>query len=137
MKKLSNKNVEPLLERSLCLLMIFFSPYLFLFVKPTDTHQFLDPTSSDPYHCKKGIPYSQALRLNRIYSDNVNFDKRCNDLEKWLMERGYNKKLMCKQILRACTHSRNNRFEREEPQMSEQKLTSNITYYPAFQNLEL
>ena len=32
-----------------------------LFVKPTDTHQFLDPTSSHPYHCKKGIPYSQAL----------------------------------------------------------------------------
>ena len=27
-----------------------------LFVKPTDTHQFLDPTSSHPYHCKKGIP---------------------------------------------------------------------------------
>ena len=53
-----------------------------LFVKPTDTHQFLDPTSSHPYHCKKGIPYSQALRLNRICSDNENFDKRCNDLEK-------------------------------------------------------
>ena len=29
-----------------------------LFVKPTDTHQFLDPTSCHPYHCKKGIPYS-------------------------------------------------------------------------------
>ena len=26
-----------------------------LFVKPTDTHQFLDPSSSHPYHCKKGI----------------------------------------------------------------------------------
>ena len=53
-----------------------------LFVKPTDTHQFLDPTSSHPYHCKKGIPYSQALRLNRICSDNANFDERCIDLEK-------------------------------------------------------
>ena len=41
-----------------------------LFVKPMDTHQFLDPTSCHPYHCKKGIPYSQALRLNRISSDN-------------------------------------------------------------------
>ena len=52
-----------------------------LFVKPTDTHRFLDPTSYHPYHCKKGIPYSQALRLNRICSDNENFDKR-NNLEK-------------------------------------------------------
>ena len=65
-----------------------------LFVKPADTHQILDPTSSHPYHCKKGVPYSQALRLNRICSDNTNFDKRCNDLEKWLMERGYNEKIL-------------------------------------------
>ena len=33
-----------------------------LFVKPTDTHQVLDQSSSQPYHhCKKGIPYSQAI----------------------------------------------------------------------------
>ena len=81
-----------------------------LFVKPTDTHQFLDPTSSHPYHCKKGIPYSQALRLNRICSDNTNFDKR-NDLEKWLMERGYNEKMIRKLILRAREHSRNDLLE--------------------------
>ena len=60
-----------------------------LFLKPTDTHQFLDPTSCHPNHCKKEIPYSQALRLNRICSDNETFDKRCSDLEKWLMERVY------------------------------------------------
>ena len=53
-----------------------------LFVKPTDTRQFLDLTSCHPYHYKKGIPYSQALRLNRICSDNGTFDRRCNDLEK-------------------------------------------------------
>ena len=28
-----------------------------LFVKPTDTHQFLDPTSTHLYQCKKIIPY--------------------------------------------------------------------------------
>ena len=35
-----------------------------LFVKPTDADQCLDPTSCHPYHCKKAVPYSQALRLN-------------------------------------------------------------------------
>ena len=39
-----------------------------LFVKPMDAHQFLDLTSCHPYHCKKEIPYSQALRLNKICS---------------------------------------------------------------------
>ena len=49
------------------------------------THQFLDPTSSHPYHCKKGILYSQNLRLNMICSpDNQKFNKHCTDLVKWL-----------------------------------------------------
>ena len=106
-----------------------------LFVKPTDTHQFLDPSSSHPYHCKKGIPYSQALRLNRICSDNESFDKRCNDLEGWLMERGYNGKMIRKQILRAREHSRKDLLEREKAKTSEPRLTFNITYYPVFQNI--
>ena len=106
-----------------------------LFVKPTDTHQFLDPSSSHPYHCKKGIPYSQALRLNRICSDNESFDKRCNDLEGWLMERGYNGKMIRQQILRTREHSRKDLLEKEKTETSEPKLTFNITYYPVFQNI--
>ena len=77
-----------------------------LFVKPTDTHQFLDPSSSRPYHSKKGIPYSQALRLNRICFDNKFLDKHWNDLEGWLIERAYNRKMIRKQILRAREYSR-------------------------------
>ena len=46
-----------------------------LSVKPTDTHQFLDPTSCNPYHCKKGRPYRQTLKLNRICFNNNNFHK--------------------------------------------------------------
>ena len=67
-----------------------------LFVKPTDTHQFLDPTSCHPYQCQKGIPYGQAFRINWICSDHETFDRSCNELEKWLMERGYNEKMIRK-----------------------------------------
>ena len=96
-----------------------------LFVKPTDTHQFLDPSSCHPYHCKKGIPYSQTLRLNRICSNNSNFDKRCNELENLLCEKGYSEKMVRKQVLRALEHS----------ESDQKKLTFNITYYPVFQNV--
>ena len=68
-----------------------------------------------------GIPYSRALRLNRICSDNKTFDRRCNDLEKWLMERGCNEKMVRKQTLSAREHSRNNLLEMEKQQMSEKK----------------
>ena len=53
-----------------------------LFIKPTHTYRFLDLTSCHPYHCKKGIHYSQFLRVNRICLDTYAFDRRCNDLEK-------------------------------------------------------
>ena len=64
----------------------------------------------------------------------MSFDKRCNDLKKLPMERGYNKEMIRKQILRDREHSRNDLLEREKQQMPEQKLSSNITYYPAFKD---
>ena len=67
---------------------------------------------------KKEYLTVKLLRFNTVCSDNENFDKR-NDLEKWLLERGYNQKMVCKQILRASEHSRNDLFEREKPQMPE------------------
>ena len=53
------------------------------------------------------------------------------------MERSYNEKMIHKQILRAREHSRNDLLETEKPQMSQPKLTFNITYYPAFQNVRV
>ena len=53
-----------------------------VYVKPTDSHQYLHSFSCHPYHCKKSIPYSQAFRFNRICSKNNVFDFHCNNLEK-------------------------------------------------------
>ena len=55
-----------------------------LFVKLADAHKILDTSISHSYYCKKGIPYSQALWLSSICSDNGTFEKRCNNLEQWL-----------------------------------------------------
>jgi hypothetical protein len=35
----------------------------------TDKHQYLSPQSCHPNHCTKSIPYSQALRIKRICSN--------------------------------------------------------------------
>ena len=45
-----------------------------LYVKPTDTHPYLHASSCHVSHCKKLIPFSQALRFNRICSENVFFN---------------------------------------------------------------
>jgi len=77
-----------------------------LFVKETDTHQFLHFSSCHPFHTKKGIPYSQALRMRRICSTNESFSKRTSDLKDWLYARGYEKTLVDSQVDRASSLNR-------------------------------
>ena len=105
-----------------------------VYVKPTDTHQYLHPSSSHPYHCKKSIPYSQALRFNRICSKNNFFDFHCNNLEKWLSERGYSEKLVRKEILKARSQLTETLLNKEKMSRNVDRVTFNITYYPVFKN---
>ena len=106
-----------------------------LYVKHTDSHQYLLSSSCHPFYCKKGIPYSQALRLNRICSNNESFDKRCNVLEKYLLETGYSEKMIRKEILRAIAIPRDALLEKVNNQEKQKKITFNITYHPVFRNV--
>ena len=56
-----------------------------LFVKETDTHQYLQFTSCHTFHTKRGIPYGQALQLRRIVLDDTEFEARYDELENWLL----------------------------------------------------
>ena len=103
-----------------------------LYVKCTDSHNYLLPSSRYPFYCKKGIPYSQALRLNRICSNNEFFDKRCNDFEKYLLERGYSEKMVHKEILRARASPRDALLEKVNNQEKQNKITFDTTYHPVF-----
>ena len=69
-----------------------------LFCKPTDTHQYLHKTSCHPWHTKKAIPYSRALRLRRICSEDHELDARLRDLAGWLEGRGYEESFIKEQI---------------------------------------
>ena len=88
-----------------------------------------------PYHCKKGIPYSQTLRLNRICSDSTSFEKRYNDLEQWLLERGYKERKARKQLLRGRAFCRDDLLNRERTVREKTQVTFNLTYYSCFKNV--
>ena len=106
-----------------------------LYVKPIDSHQYILSSSCHPFYCKEGIPYSQALSLNRICSKNEFFDKRCNDLEKYLLERGYSEKMVRREILRARAIPRHALLEKVDNQEKQNKITFNITCHPVFRNV--
>ena len=98
----------------------------------TDTHQYLHASSCHVYHSKRAIPYSQALRLNRICSEPQFFDKRCNQLEEWLSKRGYRDTLVREQILKARKFKRSELLSRERAERDPPNLILNITYHPSF-----
>ena len=63
-------------------------------LKPTDTHQYLDYTSSYPEHTKNLIVYSQTLRLRRICYFETDFVKHKDEMKSWLLKRGYPENLI-------------------------------------------
>ena len=95
----------------------------------------LHTSSCHVYHSKKSIPFGQALRLNRICSENSSFDKLCNQLELWLRERGYSDKLVRPQVLKARKHKRKNLLKDMKDERNDYKLVFNITYHPNFSDL--
>ena len=106
-----------------------------LYVKPTYRHQYLLSSSCHPFYRKKGVPYSQVLRLNRISSNNEFFDKRFNDLDKYLLEKGYSEKMVRKEILQTRAIPRDALLEKVNNQEKQNKITFNITYHPVFRDV--
>ena len=87
-----------------------------------------------PISLQKKYPSQPSSPLNRICSNNSLFDQRCNELEHWLHERGYSERVVRQEILKARKILRNGLLQKEHNHPEENKLTLNITYYPAFQN---
>ena len=78
-----------------------------LYVKPTDSHQYLHSSLCHPYHCKK---------------KNNFFDIHCNNLEKWLSDRGYSETLVRKEIFKARSQSRETHLDKEKMSRNDDKV---------------
>ena len=86
---------------------VFATIYIYiLYTKPTDTHNYLHSKSSHPRHLKDSLPYSQALRLNRICSQKNELDIQCEKLKQQFIKRGYHLKEVHDQINKAVTLKR-------------------------------
>ena len=63
--------------------------YTTLYVNPTDRNNYLPFDSAHPYHCKKGLPYGQFLRIRRICSNEDNYRHHCVENAALLRQKGY------------------------------------------------
>ena len=100
-----------------------------LFKKKTDRAQYLLPTSCHPRHICDSIPYSLALRLVRICSDEESLEKRMGELEVLLKQRGYRHKKIHAAFSRALAISREEALQtvQKEPLT---RITFTVTYNP-------
>ena len=62
--------------------------------KECDDHTFLVPSSCHPTHTLRNIPYSTALRLYKISSEPLEYEKSKVEYTAYLLERGYNLELI-------------------------------------------
>ena len=102
-----------------------------LYTKPTDTHQYLLPSSCHPKHCSRNVPYSLALRIRRICSNPDIFQSRATELSGPLRRRGYN----IQAIATATSKARSQRREdllryKPKPEPSNSLIPFVLTYHP-------
>ena len=76
------------------------------------------------------------MRLNRICSNNLFYDNRCNELEKWLSDRNYKQKLVREQILKANAVSRETLHNNKRNTQVEDRLVLILTYHPLPRDLQ-
>ena len=69
-----------------------------LYIKLTDCHHYLHYQYSHPLHIKTSIPFSQALRVNRICSSEKDFKTHVSHMEEWFLARGYSEIVVNNQI---------------------------------------
>ena len=79
-----------------------------LYTKPTDTHSYLHFHSAHPRHLKINLPFSQALRIRRICSEDNELTKNMNNLITNFTMRGYKQQKVKELTLKAMSIPREN-----------------------------
>ena len=102
-----------------------------LFIKPTDKHNYLLPSSCHPPHCVKSIPYSQALRIKRICSSETDFNSRTKDLSENLQKRQYFRGSVEKAIKKAKDKPRSEALTYKTRQQNSRRVPLVVQYHPA------
>ena len=108
-----------------------------LYNKPTDSSNYLLYTSAHPMHCKRGIPFSQYLRIRRICSETSDFIKHSIEKGRHFIRRGYPLDLVVDSFTKALHKQRSVLLA--APKVEPDKEPANIlvsTYNPGFRGIQ-
>ena len=105
-----------------------------LYVKPGRKCNYLLPSSCHPKHITQNIPFSLALRLKRICSDNVDFLKQLDILKTTLLSRGYRRNFVSEAFEKVKVIERKNALQRTEKEVVK-RIALTLPYDPRLPNI--
>ena len=99
--------------------------------KDTDTHSYLNYTSSHPTRCKNSIPYSQFLRLRRICSEDQDIENKSKEMASIFRNRDYPSNVMQRERERVSAIPRTALIsERSDVPVAQPTIPLVLTYHP-------
>ena len=97
-----------------------------LHIKSTDKHQCLHYTSAHRDHTKRSTVFSQALRVSRICSNEIDFERHLDYIKSWFQSRGYPKHLVQKEMNKVLFDKENSNTKQNKPK----RVPFVVTYHP-------
>ena len=104
-----------------------------MFYKPTDSHAYLNYTSSHPPSTKDSIPFSQFLRLRRLCSSDSDFELRAREMSNFFISQGYDERCVSRGLERARSIPRSNALNSQHSDVAStnsDRPVLAITYHP-------
>ena len=99
---------------------------------PTNKHQYLRMDNCRAFHCKASIPYSQAFRLCRIWSEEQVIKKGASELKQYFLSQGYNEQHLNKQLQRALNTPREACLQQNQNRDMAAHIPLVVTYHPIY-----
>ena len=106
-----------------------------LYQKPTDKNQYLLTSSCHPIECLDSIPFSLAMRINRICSEEEDREFRFQELKEMLLSREYVKGVIDAAIAKARAIPRTQALRRVSRQPTTNRPVFVVSYDPRLPSL--
>ncbi|KAK7087139.1 hypothetical protein V1264_021228 [Littorina saxatilis] len=100
-----------------------------VFYKETTTQAYVHFDSSHPPATKRGIPFSEFLRLRRLCSNDGDFHTRCIEMASFFLGRGYPQSVIDDAFAKASKKTRESALEQSTPPVNDRP-TVCITFHP-------
>ncbi|XP_048461245.1 uncharacterized protein LOC125484857 [Rhincodon typus] len=97
--------------------------------KPTDSHSYLEYSSSHPPSCKNAIPYSQFLRLRCICSQDEAFHSRTSQLSSFFKDRNFPSSVVENALNRVSHISRTSSLTPRPRNKNQKRIPLVLTYH--------